>query len=282
MINAGLILEGGGMKGIYTAGVLDFFLDKNLSFASYYGVSAGACTLCSFLSGQRGRGRDVMLDYLTDKHYMGFYSLATTGDIFGADMNFNLVPNYLNPYDYEAFGRHEGKAYAVVTDIESGEAFYKELTDMYEDIDYVRASSALPLVSKNVKIAGHKYLDGGIADSIPIKRSEADGNTKNIVVMTKPEGFRREPEKILKLIKARYRNYPKVYELMRDRHIAYNETMDYIEAKAAAGELFLIRPGTDLEIGRLEKDPDKLNVLYEEGYKDAQSGYEAMMDYLNA
>lgn len=282
MINAGLILEGGGMKGIYTAGVLDFFLDKNLSFASYYGVSAGACTLCSFLSGQRGRGRDVMLDYLTDKHYMGFYSFATTGDIFGADMNFNLVPNYLNPYDYEAFGRHEGKAYAVVTDIESGEAFYKELTDMYEDIDYVRASSALPLVSKNVKIAGHKYLDGGIADSIPIKRSEADGNTKNIVVMTKPEGYRREPEKILKLIKARYRNYPKVYELMRDRHIAYNETMDYIEAKAAAGELFLIRPGTDLEIGRLEKDPDKLNVLYEEGYKDAQSGYEAMMDYLNA
>lgn len=282
MINAGLILEGGGMKGIYTAGVLDFFLDKNLSFASYYGVSAGACTLCSFLSGQRGRGRDVMLDYLTDKHYMGFYSLATTGDIFGADMNFNLVPNYLNPYDYEAFGRHEGKAYAVVTDIESGEAFYKELTDMYEDIDYVRASSALPLVSKNVKIAGHKYLDGGIADSIPIKRSEADGNIKNIVVMTKPEGFRREPEKILKLIKARYRNYPKVYELMRDRHIAYNETMDYIEAKAAAGELFLIRPGTDLEIGRLEKDPEKLNVLYEEGYKDAQSGYEAMMDYLNA
>lgn len=282
MINAGLILEGGGMKGIYTAGVLDFFLDKNLSFASYYGVSAGACTLCSFLSGQRGRGRDVMLDYLTDKHYMGFYSFATTGDIFGADMNFNLVPNYLNPYDYEAFGRHEGKAYAVVTDIESGEAFYKELTDMYEDIDYVRASSALPLVSKNVKIAGHKYLDGGIADSIPIKRSEADGNTKNIVVMTKPEGFRREPEKILKLIKARYRNYPKVYELMRDRHIAYNETMDYIEAKAATGELFLIRPGTDLEIGRLEKDLDKLNVLYEEGYKDAQSGYEAMMDYLNA
>lgn len=281
MINAGLVLEGGGMKGIYTAGVLDFFLDKNLSFAYYYGVSAGACTMASYLSGQRGRGRDVMLDYLSDRHYMGLYSLATTGDIFNVDTNYNLIPNYLNPYDYEAFAGHEGRAFAVVTDIESGEAVYHELTDMEKDIEYIRASSSLPLVSKNVKIDGHLYLDGGIADSIPIKKSVADGNVKNIVVMTKAEGYRREPEKTAFAIKAKYRKYPKVYELMKNRHIAYNETMDYIEAEALLGNLFLIRPQIDLEISRLEKDPEKLTRLYEQGYNDAASKYEAMMEYLN-
>ncbi|MCQ2519236.1 MAG: patatin family protein [Lachnospiraceae bacterium] len=281
MINAGLVLEGGGMKGIYTAGVLDFFLDKNLSFAYYYGVSAGACTMSSFLSKQKGRGRDVMLDYLNDRHYMGLYSLATTGDIFNVDTNYNLIPNYLNPYDYDAFAKHEGKAFAVVTDIESGEAVYHELTDMEKDIDYIRASSSLPLVSKNVKIDGHLYLDGGIADSIPIKRSEADGNVKNIVVMTKSEGYRREPEKTVSLIKAKYRKYPKVYELMKNRHVVYNETVDYIEEQASQGKLFLIRPHTDLEISRLEKDSEKLSVLYEQGYNDAASKYEAMMEYLN-
>lgn len=281
MINAGLVLEGGGMKGIYTAGVLDFFLDKNLEFSSIYGVSAGACQMTSFLSKQKERGRDVMLDYLDDKRYMGFFSLATTGDIFGADMNFNLVPNYLNPYDYEAFKKYEGKAYAVVTNIETGEAEYKQLTDMKKDVDYVRASSSLPLVSRNVKIDGKMYLDGGIADSIPIKKSLGDGNVKNVVVMTKPVGFRREPEKKLLLMKARYVKYPKVYELMRDRHITYNETMEYIEKEAKKGNLFLIRPQVDTHIERMEKDKSKLIALYEEGYKEAEKQYEAMMEYLN-
>lgn len=280
MIDAGLVLEGGGMKGIFTAGVLDFFIDKGLYFTNNYGVSAGACTMASYLSGQKGRARDVMLDYLSDKHYMGMYSLLSTGNIFGADLNFNLVPNYLNPFDYEAFSKFEGNAYAVVTDIESGEPVYKKITDIRKELDYIRASSSLPLVSRNVSIDGHLYLDGGIADSIPIRKSESDNNKLNVVVMTKPVGYRREEEKLLKFIKVKYHKYPKLYELMANRHIAYNETLDYIEKQAEEGSLFLIRPVNDLKIDRLEKDTEKLLSLYEDGYREASEKYEALLSYL--
>ena len=281
MYNAGLVLEGGGMKGIYTAGVLDFFLEKEMEFKNIYGVSAGACHMTSFLSKQKGRGRDVMLDYIGDKHYMGIYSLFTTGDIFNAEMNYDLVPFYLNPLDYKAVDSFEGNAYAVVTNIETGEAEYLKLTDMETQADYIRASSSLPLVSRNVKIGDSLYLDGGIADSIPIKRSIADGNEKNIVVLTKPVGYRRKPEeKSLKLIKLKYRKYPKVYELMANRHIVYNELMEWIENEEKEGRLIVIRPLEDMEISRLEKDVDKLNALYEEGYREAAAKYDEIIKYL--
>ena len=194
MFEAGLVLEGGGMKGVFTAGVLDFFLDKGIEFKNIYGVSAGACTMSSYVSKQRGRALETMTDYLGSKRYMGAYSLLTTGDIFGVDFSYDLVPNYLNPFDYETFKKYEGNAYAVVTNIVTGEAEYIKLKDMETDVEYVRASSSLPLVSRNVEINGNKYLDGGMADSIPIRKSEADGNVKNIVVMTKPVGYRREKE----------------------------------------------------------------------------------------
>jgi predicted patatin/cPLA2 family phospholipase len=281
MIKAGLVLEGGGMRGIYTAGVLDFFLDKQMIFENIYGVSAGACTMASYLSLQKGRAYEVMTDYLKDKHYMGFYSLLTTGDIFGTDLNYNLVPNYLNPYDYEAFEKYEGNAYAVATDIETGEAVYKKLTDMRKDIDYIRASSTLPLVSRNVKIDGHLYLDGGIADSIPIKKSESDGNVKNVVVLTKPVGYERKPEKTASAIKLKYLKYPKVYELMKNRHITYNETLKYIEEEEKEGKIFVIRPQEDLVISRLEKDESKLRDLYDEGYNETKARYDELMEYLN-
>ncbi|MBP5453651.1 MAG: patatin family protein [Lachnospiraceae bacterium] len=281
MFEAGLVLEGGGMKGVFTAGVLDFFLDKGIEFRNIYGVSAGACTMSSYVSKQRGRALETMTDYLGSKRYMGAYSLLTTGDIFGVDFSYDLVPNYLNPFDYETFKKYEGNAYAVVTNIVTGEAEYIKLKDMETDVEYVRASSSLPLVSRNVEINGNKYLDGGMADSIPIKRSEADGNVKNIVVMTKPVGYRREKEKALAAFKARYIKYPKVYELMRDRHIVYNETVDYIEKKASEKKLILLRPLDDIYIDRLEKDSDKLTALYNEGYKEAEQRYDEIIGYLN-
>lgn len=281
MFDAGLVLEGGGMKGVYTAGVLDFFLDKGLEFKNVYGVSAGACTMSSFISKQRGRARDTFVDYLGEDFYMGFKSLLTTGDIFNVNMSYDLVPRYLNPFDYETFSKFEGNVYAVVTNIETGKAEYAKLTDMKKGIEYVRASSSLPLVSRNVKIDGKLYLDGGIADSIPIKKSMDDGNVKNVVIMTKPVGYRREPESNLPLIRLRYLKYPKVYELMKERHISYNKTLDYLEKASKEGKLFLIRPLEDTKIGRLEKDKDKLNALYEAGYKDASDCYESLMEYLN-
>lgn len=282
MYQAGLILEGGGMKGIYTAGVLDFFLDKEIEFSSCYGVSAGACNMCSYLSKQRGRGYHINVDYLGQKSYCSVESLLTTGDLFGVDMCYDLIPNYLNPYDYDAFEKYEGKAYAVVTNIKTGEPEYILIEDMRKDIIAVQASSSMPLVSKNVRIGDNLYLDGGIADSIPLRHSMKDGNTKNVIVMTKEEGFVRQPtgSAELALIKARYLRYPKVYEQMRGRHIAYNSTVQYIEELQEQGKVFVIRPKQKSDVSRVEKDKAKLDALYEEGYRDAENCYEELMEYL--
>ena len=280
MIQAGLVLEGGGMKGVYTAGVLDFFLDKEIMFSSVYGVSAGACHMCSYLSGQRGRALDISVDYLDTKKYCSVESLLTTGDLFNVNMCYSLIPDYLYPYDHEAFERYEGKAYSVVTNIETGRAEYLRLRNMRKDIIKVRASASLPLVSRNVKINGHNYLDGGISDAIPLQKSILDGNQKNIVVMTKEEGFVRKPSTQLGLIKMRYLKYPKVYELMQERHINYNNTLDFIEQQKLNGKAFVIRPKKLSKVGRIEKDKNKLIALYEEGYQDAANCYEELKQYL--
>ncbi len=281
MYQAGLVLEGGGMKGIYTAGVLDFFMDKEMMFSDCYGVSAGACHLCNYLSGQRGRSYRISVNYLDMKQYCGAWSLFTTGDIFGVDMSYKLIPNYLDPYDYEAFTRYEGKAWAVATNIKTGKPAYLPLKDIRKDITAVRASSSLPLVSRNVELDGELYLDGGISDSIPVRRSLRDGNKKNVVVMTKEEGFVRKPAGAeLALIRARYLRYPKVYELMRERHLSYNATVQYIEEKQRAGELFVIRPKQKSGVGRIEKDKEKMTALYEEGYRDAEACYPDLLAYV--
>ena len=283
MYQAGLVLEGGGMKGIYTAGVLDFFLEKEIEFSSCYGVSAGACCLCSYLSGQKKRAYRINVNYLEQKAYCSVESLLKTGDLFGVDMCYGLIPDYLDPYDYDAFNRYQGKAYAVVTNIKTGEAEYMQLKDMHQDTIAVRASSSLPLVSRNVKIGDKLYLDGGISDSIPIRRSMKDGNRKNVVILTKEEGYVRQPANSaeLALIRARYMRYPKVYECMRERHLTYNNTMQYIEEMQSQGKVFVIRPKQKSNVGRVEKDKAKLDALYEEGYRDAENCYLELLEYLS-
>lgn len=282
MYQAGLVLEGGGMKGIYTAGVLDFFLEKGLEFSSVYGVSAGACHMCSYLSKQKGRALDISIDYLDSKKYCSIESLLMTGDLFNVNTCYHLIPDYLYPYDHEAFGQYQGKAYSVVTNIATGRPEYLRLRDLRRDIIKVQASASLPLVSRNVKIDGKYYLDGGISDSIPLHKSIMDGNRKNIVVMTKETGYIREAASgaQLALIKARYLKYPKVYELMEDRHFRYNDTLKYIESRQAGGQAFVIRPREKSKVGRIEKDKEKLLALYKEGYRDAADCYENLLAYL--
>ncbi len=282
MYHAGLVLEGGGMKGIYTAGVLDLFLDKDLEFSSIYGVSAGACHLCSFVSKQRGRAKDVSVDYLDSKHYFGLESLLTTGNLFNVDMCYHTIPDYLYPFDHETYMKYEGKAYSVVTNVETGMAEYLRLKDLRTDIIKVQASASLPLVSNIVKIDGKLYLDGGMADSIPIRKSIVDGNRKSVVVMTKEVGYRRKPidKAQLALIKVRYAKYPKLVELMEHRHQAYNECLDYIEQLEEKGKIFVIRPQRASEVARIEHDRAKMEALYEEGYQEAKERYDALMEYL--
>lgn len=280
LYQAGLVLEGGGMRGMYTAGVLEYFLEKDLEFASCYGVSAGAAHLCSYISKQKGRAYHVGVDYLDDKNYCSMESLLKTGNLFGVKMCYYDIPMYLNPYDYETAQRYPGKAYAVVTNIETGKAEYIRLRDMHKDIVAVQASASLPLVAKNVEINGQYYLDGGIADSIPIQKSILSGNRKNIVVLTKEVGYRRKPSSHLGLVRMRYRKYPKVYTLMRDRHIHYNNTMDYLMRQVHNKQAFVIQPKTDIGVGRIEKDKKKLRMLYDNGYEDAKECYDDMMRYL--
>lgn len=282
MYQAGLVLEGGGMKGLYTAGVLDYFLDKNIMFSSVYGVSAGACNMCSYLSRQKGRARDVNTDYLDDKNYCSLWSLVTTGDLFNVETCYHLIPDYLYPFDHDAYHAYQGKAYSVVTNIETGQAEYLRVRDLKKDIDVIRASASLPLVSRNVKIGENLYLDGGIVDAIPIARSILDGNRKNVVILTKEEGYVRKPtgKKELALIKARYRKYPKIYELMADRQKNYNETMDYLYRQVENGQAYVIRPKYPSKVGRIEKNKEVLLELYQQGYDEAASHYEKLMEYL--
>lgn len=280
MYQAGLVLEGGAMKGIYTAGVLDFFLDHQIVFSNVYGVSAGAVNMCSYLSKQRGRARDVTIDYLECKSYCSFRNLLTTGDLFQVQMCYQLIPDYLNPFDHDAFAEYRGRAFSVATDIETGRPEYFQLRDMRKDIDKVRASASMPLVSKNVKINGRLYLDGGISDSIPLLKAVTDGNRKNVVVMTKEPGYVRKPSSQMGLLKLRYLAYPRVYQLMAERHMHYCQQVAYVERMQKEGKVFVLRPRKDWGVGRIEKDAEKLMKLYRQGYEDAEAQQKALQDFL--
>lgn len=283
MLDAGLILEGGGMRGVYTAGVLDFFLDKELEFKEVYGVSAGSCHMCSYLSKQRGRAFRVSTDYLDNPEYLGLRSLAKTGNLFGVKFLYDKIPNELSPYDFDTFEAYKGKAYAVLTNCVTGEAEYHQLRDMRRDIWAVRASSSLPLVSRIVGIKGKLYLDGGIADSIPVRQSVRSGNSKNVVVLTRSADYRKPPQTsaMMRMVRLAYKRYPKLIEQLERRHIHYNETLEMIEEEKKKGSLFVIQPKEKVNISRVEKDREKLEELYHQGYEDAAAGYEAMMLFLS-
>lgn len=270
------------MKGAYTTGVLDFFLEKNIDFSSVYGVSAGAIHMCSYLSKQKERSINIWLKYGADKRYCSIGSLLFTGDLFNVKTCYDLVPNKWAPFDHDTYEKYEGRAYAVVTNIVTGKPEYLPVKECREGIQKIRASASLPLVSRNVPIGDQLYLDGGISDAIPIAKSVMDGNEKNVVILTKEVGYVRKPSGNLGLLKLRYRKYPKVYELMQNRHIAYNDTMEYLQRLKESGKAFVIQPKKPGCVGRLEKDPEKLRALYQEGYEDAAACYEELLRFLEA
>lgn len=282
MFDAGLILEGGGMRGVYTAGVLDFFIDQDIWFKNCYAVSAGAGNACSYLARQRGRALAVNVDYLEDKRYCGLSSLLKTGDLFGADMIYNVIPNQLYPLDYDAFRQNESSLYAVVTDCETGKAEYIPIRDLKTDLICVRASASLPMVSRMVEIGGKKYLDGGVADSIPLQKSIDSGNRYNVLVLTRDQTYQKQPGGFMVSVKLRYRKYPALVKQIERRLLCYNRTLKLIEQERKSGRAFVIRPKKPVAIGRVEKDRDKLRALYMDGYRDAQDAYGAMMDFLRS
>lgn len=265
MSNA-LILEGGGMRGIFAAGVIDYLLDQKIRFDNVIGVSAGACHGCSYVCGQRGRAYATATDYLDDKNYCSLRSLRKTGDLFGADFLYYKIPQELYPIDNQAFLASGIKFQAVVTNCETGKAEYPVIEDMFRDIEYVRASSSLPLLANMVEIDGNLYMDGGISDSIPLAQSLRQGNEKNVIVLTRPRDYRKKNSRIASAAGLRYRKYPKMATALKNRSKVYNETLDLIEKEEAAGRAFVIAPMGPLDIGRTEKDRGKLKAAYQEGY----------------
>lgn len=280
MYNCSLILEGGGMRGVFTAGVLDYFMDKNLMFSEIYGVSAGSCHACSYISGQRHRAFDVNVDYLDDKRYCSLESLLKTGDLFGADMLYHQIPDVLNPFDYDTYNKYEGSFYAVITDCETGKPVYQKIGDLHHDIIYIRASSSLPMISRMVEIDGRKYLDGGISDSIPVRRALENGPEKSVVILTQPADYRKSPNKMAGLIRKKYYKYPALGQAVADRHLMYNDTLDYIKQQEAAGNVFVIRPDSPAGIGRIEKNREKLEKLYCRGFDTARKQEKKLMEFL--
>lgn len=280
ILHTGLVLEGGGIRGIYTAGVLDCFLEEDIQVNALLGVSAGIVNGINYVSGQKGRSLKVNTDYIRDKRYLSFYSLLTTGNIFGVDFCYNMLPNKLVPFHYKNFQNSKIKCFAVVSNLVTGHAEYKLCKDMRKDLDYVRASASLPLVSQIVSINGSPYLDGGICDSIPLAASIRHGFQKNIVVLTRPQGYKKTPSHMLPAVAHTYRNYPKFVKAYKARHINYNLALKLVAEQELQGNAFVLRPSKLLKIGRLEKNINRIYAMYQLGYQDAKKAIPKLKKFL--
>ena len=268
----GLVLEGGAMRGLFTAGVMDVLMENGIVFDGIVGVSAGAAFGCNYKSGQIGRVLRYNTTYCQDWRYCSFRSLIKTGDLYGADFCYHELPEQLDLFDDEAFQKNPADFYAVCTDCESGEPVYKKIQSaQYNDLEWIRASASMPLVSRIVDINGQKLLDGGIADSIPLRFMENSGYANNVVVLTQPRSYRKKKNSLLPLMKLALKKYPKVVDAMARRHINYNETLDYIRKQEQEGKVFVISPDEKLDIGRTVMDPDKLRAVYAIGRNAAEA-----------
>lgn len=278
--NVGLVLEGGGMRGLYTCGVLEYFMENDLYFKYVIGVSAGACNAVSYISRQQGRNEKVIIGFVKNWRYMSLRNLFLSKSYFGMDFIFDEIPNKHVVFDFETFYKSPGVFLVGATDCQSGKPMYLNKDDLGEQFQALRASASLPMLSPIVNYKGYKLLDGGISDSIPIKKSINDGNTKNIIILTRNKGYRKRPGKFNALLKFKYKNYPLLVETMLNRYKNYNETLDYIEQLESDGKVVVIRPSLELEVGRLEKDPKKLYGLLHNGYDDAKRSYEKIMKFI--
>lgn len=276
----GLVLEGGGMRGVYTAGVLDFFLEENFFVDGVIGVSAGAVQAVNFVSRQEKRGFRVIATYANDKRYMSFRSLLLTGDLFNRKFCYERIPNELDPFDYETFRNSSTRCYATATNVLTGEASHLELKDLRDDMDKLRASGSLPLVSNLVNIDGIPHLDGGIADSIPFDAFRRMGYGKSIVVLTRAKGYRKSPNRLMPIIRFKYRKYPRFVAACENRFRVYNETLDALEAAEARGDVFVIRPQKTVEVARLERNASKLEALYREGFAEAKERFDDLKRFI--
>lgn len=282
--NIGLVLEGGGMRGSYTSGVLAALMDKNIKFPYVIGVSAGASNGANFVAEQRERNRKVFVDHVEDEEYSGFKHLIKNKSYFNMDFLYGDLPNNVVPFDYDTFEKSKTIFKACVTHCKTGKPVYFEKSDFdpkhYMEV-VLRASSSLPIISQPVEINGELYYDGGVVDSIPIEKSIEDGNPYNVIVLTRNKEYRKSEQKSGLITKGKLKKYPKIKEALKIRHVSYNILLDVIDKLEEDGKVFIFRPEKGLEVDRLEKDISKLEDLYEQGYKEANLQMDNFKNWLN-
>ena len=276
-----LVLEGGALRGIYTAGVLDVLLDQNIQIDAIVGVSAGALFGINYISKQRGRCLRYTLENCKNKHYMGFYSWITTGNIMNKDFCFNKLIYETDPFDFKTFKKSKTKFYCVVTNLDTGKAEYIEIKDIEKQMEYLRASGSMPLVSKTIEIDGKKYLDGGIADSVPIEWAKKQGYDRIIVVETRPKDYIKKELSLITcwINKCFYKKYPNLLQTIKNRPKKYNQIKRYL-IEDQNKNYYVIRPSKTVDIKRIEHNKEKIEEMYQLGVKDAKDKLKDLNKYL--
>jgi predicted patatin/cPLA2 family phospholipase len=267
----GLVLEGGAFRGLFTSGIIDVMMAHDVWPDGLIGVSAGAAFGCNYKSRQMGRAIRYNKAYAHDPRYSGIRSLLTTGDYFNAQFAYHTMPRQLDVFDNEAFNANPMQFYAVCTDVETGKAVYKHLEQASDTTyDWIRASASMPLVSRVIDLEGHKLLDGGVADSIPLAYFESIGYDRNVVILTQPEGYLKEHNKLMPLLRLSLRKYPKMIEALDQRHLMYNRQLDYVSEAEREGRCLVIRPKEHLPIGHISHNPDEMQRVYDMGREEGE------------
>lgn len=279
-MKTGLVLEGGGMRGLYTVGVLDAFSKAGALPGCVYGVSAGAANGASFVSNQPGRGKRVNLDYLGDKRYLSLRSFLKTRSLFGMDFIFGTIPNELDPFDYDAFLSSSTGFQAGVTDVLTGKAVYFDKQQMGRDLTVLKASSSLPVFSPMVEIDGKKYLDGGVSDPIPVKRAVQDGCERIVAVLTREHGYQKKKEPGRFYYRRKYKGYPNLVSALDQRHEVYAQSLRFLGDLQRSGKAIVIAPESPLQVGRFTKDKETLVNAYECGVRDGEAALESVRAFL--
>ena len=262
----GLVLEGGAMRGLFTAGIIDVMMEHDVWPDTLVGVSAGAAFGCNMKSRQPGRAIRYNMRFAKDSRYSGWHSLFTTGNYFNAEFAYHTMPAILDRFDDEAFDCNPMNFYVVCTDVETGEAVYKKLEKAESaTYDWIRASASMPLLSKVVELEGRKLLDGGVADSIPLAFSERIGCDRNVVILTQPAGYQKSHNPLMPLMRIALRRYPKMIEAMDNRHLMYNKELAYVREAEREGRCLVIRPDEKIPIGHVSHDPDEMHRVYDIG-----------------
>lgn len=280
-LKIGLVLEGGGMRGLFTAGVLDYLMDIKAQPDYCIGVSAGACNGVSFVSGQRGRNKRINIEYAGDKRYVSVQNLFRQKSMFGMDFIFNDIPNKLDLFDYDAFAASPIAFVTGVSDVETGKPAYFSKEAIRHDSTVLRASSSIPVFSPIVTFRGGKYLDGGTTDPIPVRKALEDGCDKVIVVLTRDRNYVKSPEKMRSIYRHILKDYPNMIAALDHRHEVYNDTLAYLRELERNGTALVIAPAQEVTLGRFDNSREKLEALYEQGYQQAKLHDAALKKFLS-